>query len=85
VLALDEQLEGDGPPVLFDDAEDREVLVSLGRRRLEVFVKNVPMPDERDESIASPPRRTVAPAFHPARCVASQRSASATGTPFRSA
>jgi hypothetical protein len=46
VLALDEQLYGDGPPLLFDDAEDRDVLVSLGRRMLEVFVKNVPMPGE---------------------------------------
>jgi CRISPR/Cas system-associated exonuclease Cas4 (RecB family) len=46
VLALDEQLDGDGPTVLFDDGEDRDVLVSLGRRMLDVFVKNVSMPDE---------------------------------------
>jgi CRISPR/Cas system-associated exonuclease Cas4 (RecB family) len=46
VLALDEQLDGDGPPVLFDDGEDRDVLVALGRRMLEAFVEHVPMPDE---------------------------------------
>ena len=46
VLALDEQLDGDGPPVLFDDAEDRDVLVSLGRRMLATFIERVPMPEE---------------------------------------
>jgi CRISPR/Cas system-associated exonuclease Cas4 (RecB family) len=46
VLALDEQLDGDGPPVLFDDSEDRDALVALGRRMLEAFVKHVPLPDE---------------------------------------
>ncbi len=46
VLALDEQLDGDGPPVLFDDGEDRDALVALGRRMLTVFIERVPMPEE---------------------------------------
>jgi hypothetical protein len=53
VVALDDQLEGDGPPVLFDDNESREALITLGRRMLDAFLEEVPLP-KRTRAIELP-------------------------------
>lgn len=44
--SLTEQVNRDGPPVLFEDAEDLGKTIDLGLRMLDVFILRVPRPDE---------------------------------------
>lgn len=45
-VALDDELDADGPPVLLDNDESVDDLVSAGRRMLDVFVARVPVPEK---------------------------------------
>jgi hypothetical protein len=44
--SLTEQVNADGPPVLFEDEEDLGACVDLGLRMLDVFILRVPRPDQ---------------------------------------
>jgi len=44
--SLTEQVNEDGPPVLFEDAEDLGKCVDLGLRMLDTFILRVPRPDQ---------------------------------------
>jgi hypothetical protein len=43
--ALRRELESDGPPILFDDEEDEDALLTIGARMLDAFLDRVPLPD----------------------------------------
>ena len=43
--ALRRELESDGPPILFDDDEDEDALLTIGGRMLDAFLDRVPLPD----------------------------------------
>ena len=43
---LEQQVDGAGPPVLFEDEEDLGQCLSLGSRMLEVFTSSVPRPEQ---------------------------------------
>jgi hypothetical protein len=47
VVAFEEQVDSDGPPVLYDEGEDFDGLVGLAKRMLAVFVEKVPVPKVR--------------------------------------
>jgi putative RecB family exonuclease len=43
--ALDREINADGPPVLFEDGEDADVLVATAMRMLEALLQSVPLPE----------------------------------------
>ena len=43
--ALRRELESDGPPVLFEDEEDEDALLTIGARMLDAFLERVTLPE----------------------------------------